>query len=74
MATEILDTVGLRCPQPVIKVAIKASAMKAGDILEVVGDCSTFEKDVHLWCERLKKTLLSVKEEGRDQKRIQIQL
>jgi tRNA 2-thiouridine synthesizing protein A len=73
MATEILDTVGLRCPQPVIKVAIKASVMKAGDILEVVGDCPTFEKDVRLWCERLKKILLSVKEEGSDKKRMQIQ-
>ena len=47
--------------------------MKSGDILEVLGDCPTFERDVRVWCERLGKVLLSVKDEGADKKRIQIQ-
>jgi len=73
MATEILDTNGLKCPQPVLKIAVRAPDMKPGDVLEVLGDCPTFEKDVRTWCERLGKLLLSVKDEGGDKKRIQIQ-
>jgi tRNA 2-thiouridine synthesizing protein A len=73
MATEILDTLGQKCPQPVLKIAVKAPDMKPGDILEVLGDCPTFEKDVRSWCERLGKVFLSIKDEGADKKRIQIQ-
>ena len=73
MATEILDTLGMKCPQPVLKIAVKAPDMKAGDILEVVGDCPTFEKDIRTWCERLKKVFLSIKDEGGNAQRIQIQ-
>jgi len=70
---EVLDTFGLKCPQPVLKIAVKAADMKSGDILEVLGDCPTFERDIRVWCERLGKVLLSVKDEGSDKKRIQIQ-
>jgi tRNA 2-thiouridine synthesizing protein A len=50
-----------------------APEMKKGDILEVMGDCPTFEKDVRVWCERLGKVFLSVREEPRKKKTIQIQ-
>ena len=73
MAVEVLNTLGLKCPQPVLKIAVKATSMKSGDILEVLGDCPTFEKDIRVWCQRLKKVLLSVTDEGGEQKRIQIQ-
>lgn len=73
MAVVILDVLGLRCPQPVLKIAVRAPDMKAGDILEVAGDCPTLERDVRIWCERLKKTVLSIREEGGYKKRIQIQ-
>jgi len=73
MRVELLDTVGLKCPQPVLKIAVKAADMQFGDILEVVGDCPTFERDIRVWCERLNKILLSVKNEGGYKKRIQIQ-
>jgi tRNA 2-thiouridine synthesizing protein A len=43
---------------------VKAVDMKTGDILEVLGDCPTFERDVRVWCERLGKVLLSVKKDG----------
>ena len=72
MAVEVLDTLGQKCPQPVLKIAVKAPDMKQGNILEVLGDCPTFEKDVRRWCERLGKVLLSVKDEGQNKKRIQI--
>jgi tRNA 2-thiouridine synthesizing protein A len=73
MQVELIDTLGQKCPQPVLKIAVKAPDMKHGDILEVLGDCPTFEKDVRTWCERLGKVFLSVKDEGQNKKRIQIQ-
>ncbi len=73
MAVLVLDTLGLKCPQPVLKIAVKAPDMKQGDILEVLGDCPTFEKDLRTWCERLSKVFLSVKDDGANKKIIQIQ-
>lgn len=72
MAVEVLDTVGMKCPQPILKIAVQAPDMQPGDILEVLGDCPTFEKDVRKWCERLNKVLLSVQNEDRNRRRIQI--
>ena len=73
MGTEVLNTLGKKCPEPILKVAMKVPAMKPGDILEVLGDCPTFEKDLRTWCERLGKVFLSVEDEGANKKRIQIQ-
>ena len=72
MAVEVLDMVGMKCPQPVLKIAVKAPEMKPDDILEVIGDCPTFERDVRVWCQRLKKTFLSIQDEGSGRKRIRI--
>ena len=72
MAVEVLETVGMKCPQPVLKLAVMAIHMNSGDILEVVGDCPTFERDLRTWCERLGKTLLSVVNESEGRKRVRI--
>lgn len=72
MTTQTLDCVGLKCPQPSLKVTILASKMKPGDILEVVADCPTFEKDIREWCTRAKKTLLWARTEAGTTKRVQI--
>lgn len=72
MAVQTLDCVGLKCPQPTLKVTVMATKMKAGDLLEVVADCVTFEKDVRDWCTRARKTLLWLKDEGSGKKRAQI--
>ena len=73
MAVEVLDMIGMKCPQPVLKIAVRAPDMNPGDILEVLGDCPTFERDVRKWCERLGKVFLSIMDEGNGKKRIQIQ-
>lgn len=73
MAIKTIDAVGLKCPQPVLKLTANAPEMDAGDILEIVADCPTFEKDVRQWCERLNKEVLFVKNEGNGRKKIQIQ-
>ena len=72
MATKQLDTNGMRCPQPVLKIAAMMPEISAGDVLEVKGDCPTFEDDVRKWCKRMGKTLLAVNEQGSG-KLIQIQ-
>ena len=64
MAVVKLDAVGLRCPQPILKITAKSPDLEPGDVLEVRGDCPTFEADVRKWCERMKRTLLAVNEEG----------
>ena len=73
MATVALDVKGLKCPQPILKMAAKLPELAKGDILEVEGDCPTFEEDARKWCERMKKTLLAVNRVG-DAKVIQIQI
>jgi tRNA 2-thiouridine synthesizing protein A len=73
MPIKILDTLGLRRPQPILELAMKAPDMNPGDVLEISGDCRTFEKDIRTWCERLGKVFLSIKDEGGERRRIQIQ-
>jgi tRNA 2-thiouridine synthesizing protein A len=72
MAVTVLDARGLKCPQPTLKITVLSVKMKPGDVLEVVADCPTFEKDLRSWCSRAKKTLLWLKEEGAA-KRAQVQ-
>jgi len=73
MAVLILDTTGLKCPQPVLKIASKSPDMQPGDVLEVIGDCPTFERDIRAWCKRLKKALLFIRDEGAGKMKCRIQ-
>jgi tRNA 2-thiouridine synthesizing protein A len=72
MAVTVIDARGLQCPQPTLKVTAMSVKMKPGEVLEVVADCATFEKDVKEWCNRSKKVMLWMKSEG-NAKRCQIQ-
>ena len=65
MANVKLDCKGLRCPQPILKIAAKMPEVAKGDVLEVEADCDTFEQDVRKWCERMKKTLPAVTAQGK---------
>ncbi|MBN1223464.1 MAG: sulfurtransferase TusA family protein [Candidatus Aminicenantes bacterium] len=58
MATKTLDALGLKCPQPILKVASMAPQLQSGDILEIKADCESFPKDIRAWSERTGKTLL----------------
>lgn len=72
--TKILDCKGLQCPQPRLKMSVTAIKMNAGDILECVADCPTFEADVKEWCKNAKKALLWFKSEGNGVKRCQVRM
>ena len=73
MEVRTLDVLGMKCPQPILKITVIAPDMKQGEILEVLGDCPTFERDVRVWSERMSKVILSVKDEGAGKLAIQIQ-
>jgi len=53
---------------------LESLSMKAGDILECVADCSTFETDVREWCRNSKKALLWFKNEANSTKRCQVRI
>ncbi len=72
MAVTTLDARGLKCPQPTLKMTVLAVKMQPGDVLDVIADCPTFEKDLRDWCGRAKKVLLWIRDEG-GAKRCQIQ-
>lgn len=72
MATQTLDAMGLKCPQPILKVAVKAKELQSGDMLEVTADCESFPKDIEAWCQKTGKTLLFCSTEG-DKHTAQIQ-
>ena len=72
MSVQTIDARGLKCPQPILKITATAIKMKAGDIIEIMADCFTFENDVRDWCQRSKKMLMWVREEA-GAKKAQIQ-
>jgi len=59
-----IDCSGMRCPQPVLKLAVETAETPAGTVVEICGDCPTFEKDIRTFCERRRKTLLAVRADG----------
>ena len=73
MAVHKIDALGLKCPQPTLKITVMATKMASGDVIEVLADCPSFESDVRGWCSRSKKILLWVRDEGGGKRRCQIQ-
>jgi tRNA 2-thiouridine synthesizing protein A len=60
MKRVLIDTKGMRCPQPVLMLAHRSRGVEKGALLEIAGDCPTFETDVRTWCTRQGKTILAV--------------
>jgi tRNA 2-thiouridine synthesizing protein A len=60
METIRVTTLGMRCPQPVLMLAHHVRGKPAGTLVEITGDCPTFEKDVRSWAEREGRTVLAV--------------
>jgi tRNA 2-thiouridine synthesizing protein A len=73
MGTVHLDTLGMISPEPMLKLAVTAPDIHTGDVLEIVGDSPTFEKDIRSWCDRLHKTIVRVTQQGEYKKCIAIQ-
>ena len=73
MATQTLDALGLKCPQPILKIAIIAKTIEPGDMLEVQADCPSFPDDLKAWCNRTGKILLFCADDGTGKHKAQIQ-
>ena len=61
---EILDCKGMKCPKPILKLAIRAKTAPAGTSLEVHADCTSFASEVEKWCNDNGKVLVSLVERG----------
>lgn len=64
MVDKYIDFSGLRCPLPILKLSSLYPQFKEGEIIEVAGDCPTFEKDIKAWCTKLGKTILNIEKSG----------
>ena len=64
MANKVLDALGLKCPQPVLKLAIKAKICDPGTAVEVHADCPSFSTELRKWCDDTGKVLISLVEQG----------
>lgn len=54
-----LDTLGLRCPEPVMMIRNAIRAMSAGQILLVIADDPATTRDVPKFCHFMGHTLLA---------------
>jgi tRNA 2-thiouridine synthesizing protein A len=72
MAVKTLNCVGLKCPMPVLKLtqAVMKKEVTAGDQIELLADCPTFENDVKQWCTQMKKVLIRIAPEGAAKKAV----
>ncbi len=73
MALHTLDVLGLKCPQPTLRIAVLSKEIPPGDTLEVLADCPSFPNDVKAWSEKTKRTLLFCVDEGGGKYKAQIQ-
>jgi len=74
MAVQKLDALGLKCPQPILKVVALLPSLSPGDTLEVEADCPSFPQDIKAWCEKTGKTLLLCTTDGTGKHSAQIQI
>ncbi|MFO7889074.1 MAG: sulfurtransferase TusA family protein [bacterium] len=74
MAVQKLDTLGMKCPQPILKVAAMLPQLNAGDTLEVEADCESFPNDIKAWCQKTGKTLLMCTTDADGKHKAQIQI
>jgi tRNA 2-thiouridine synthesizing protein A len=69
---ELLDCVGLYCPQPLFQTKQAIENLEAGQILEIIADDPAAEEDLRRFCRRTGHELVSVKNFPDGVKRIRI--
>jgi tRNA 2-thiouridine synthesizing protein A len=76
MKTLTLDVRGQDCPVPTLRMmnAVMKKEVVAGDTLEVLADCDTFEADLKKWCANMKKVLLFLRDEPEGHKKCQVRI
>ena len=56
--TETLDTLGLRCPEPVMMVRKTVRKMQHNELLEVIADDPATTRDIPSFCRFMEHTLI----------------
>jgi tRNA 2-thiouridine synthesizing protein A len=54
-----LDTLGLRCPEPVMLIRIEIRKLQVGDLLEVIADDPATTRDVPAFCRFMEHQLVN---------------
>lgn len=54
-----LDTLGLRCPEPVMLVRVAIRKLQVGDVLEVIADDPATTRDIPSFCRFMDHELLA---------------
>ena len=73
MTKDVLDCNGMKCPQPVLKLAIISRKIQAGTLLEVLADCPQFPSDIRKWCDKEGKVLIACNDIGGGKFRAEVQ-
>jgi len=63
-ADEVLDTVGLYCPIPIIRTAERMKRLDGGAVLEVISDDRVILIDMPAWCRSTGHSFLGSRQEG----------
>jgi tRNA 2-thiouridine synthesizing protein A len=58
-ADQTLDTVGLRCPEPVMMVRLQMRKMQAGETLLIIADDPATTRDIPAFCRFMEHELIS---------------
>ncbi len=59
-----LDCVGLYCPMPIAKTAVKIKQMQVGQVLEIIADDKGIKLDMPAWCKTTGHEFLGMEERG----------
>lgn len=62
--TSQLDTLGLRCPEPVMMLRVAMRKLNPGDTLEVIADDPATTRDIPSFCRFMDHELLSAETES----------
>ena len=57
-----LDCTGLKCPMPIVKIALAIKALQDGETLSVTASDSAFLPDLRAWVQMTGHELLSVED------------
>ncbi len=63
-ADEVLDTVGLYCPIPIIRTAERMKRLDGGAVLEVISDDRVILIDLPAWCRSTGNSFLGSRRDG----------
>ena len=55
---QLLDTRGLRCPEPVMLVRKAVRSMQEGEVVKIIADDPATKRDIPGFCEFMEHTLL----------------